>query len=213
VDPLSELAQRIAACERCQRLVAWRAATARPGWWARPVPGFGDPEARLVVVGLAPSRAGANAHGRMFTGDRSADLLVRTLFDLGLASQPCSRDLGDGLVLEGVWLTAAARCAPPGNRPLASELGACRDYLAEELALLPWRSLVALGRIAWDAAQRAVALHPVAFAHGTTRRVGDKLLLASYHPSPQNTNTGRLSPTMLRAVLGEGAAYAGVATT
>jgi uracil-DNA glycosylase family 4 len=213
-DPLSALEAQIVACRRCARLVAWRETTARAGWWARPVPGFGDPSARVVVVGLAPSLRGANQTGRMFSNDASARVLTRALHAVGAASQPTSLGPGDGLVLSGVWLSAACRCAPPANRPTATELAACRPFLAAELAALPWRSAVALGAVAWATLADALGYARAPFAHGA-RRVDPegRLLLASYHPSPQNTNTGRLRPDMLEAVLAEAIGYAGSATT
>ncbi len=214
MDRLGALAQQIVRCDRCPRLAQWRCATARPGWVARPVPGWGDPEAAVLVVGLAPSLRGANAHGRMFTGDPSAQFLVSALWRCGLASQPRSTDRDDGLRLRSVWLSAALRCVPPANRPTSAELTACRSYLREELSVLNWRCAVALGSVAWSALQRALGLVPVAFRHGADRTLPDgRHLLASYHPSPQNTNTGRLHPAMLDAVLELATRYASSATT
>lgn len=198
---LALLAEQIASCRRCPRLTEYCSSTSLDGWWARPVPGSGDPTARLVLVGLAPSLRGANAHGRMFTGDPSAATLTRALFDLGLASAPTSTARDDGLVLNGVWLTAAARCAPPRNRPLAAELSNCRDWLRAELDALPWRSAVALGSVAWSALGTVLGAALPPFAHGARARHAERSLFASYHPSPQNTNTGRLTLQMLEEVL------------
>jgi uracil-DNA glycosylase len=170
-------------------------------YWGRPVPGFGDPAARLVLVGLAPAAHGANRTGRMFTGDRSGDWLYGALHAHGFASQPTSQHRGDGLVLRDAYVTAAARCAPPGNKPAGEELDACRSFLVEELALLRRKRVVlALGKIAFDAylAARYAARQPVPrprpkFIHGGRVDLGDVVLWASYHPSQQNTFTGRLT--------------------
>jgi len=201
VDALALLGHQVAGCTRCPRLVEYVRAHAQRGWWARPVPGSGDPSARLVLVGLAPSLRGANAHGRMFTGDASAATLTEALFALGLASAPASVGPEDGLELRDVWLTAAARCAPPANRPTAAELARCRPWLSRELELLPWRSAVALGSVAWAALGAALGVRLPRFAHGASATLGERTLWASYHPSPQNTNTGRLTPAMLLEVL------------
>lgn len=218
---LDELEAQVVGCRRCPRLVAWReqvaadkrAAFADDDYWGRPVPGFGDPQARLVIVGLAPAAHGANRTGRMFTGDRSGDFLYGSLHRTGFANQPMSRHSGDGLRLEGCWVTAPVRCAPPGNRPKAAERDNCAPYLAGELRLLPFRVVVALGGYGWDNCLRQ--LGPVRpkpdFAHGAehTFPAGEAAhadpgtavtLLASYHPSQQNTFTGRLTPPMLDAV-------------
>ena len=179
-------------------------------YWGRPVPGFGDPNARLVVIGLAPAAHGSNRTGRVFTGDRSAAFLVRGLYDAGFASQPTSDHRGDGLRYRDLYLTAAVRCVPPDNRPTPEEWGRCRPYLERELALLTEaRAYLALGGFAWEATLDAAArVHGVArprvpFAHGAcaTLSAGRPLVFASYHPSPQNTNTGRLTPEMFRRLL------------
>lgn len=200
------------ACGACPRLVAWReqvgrdrrAAFADWTYWSKPVPGFGDPAARLIVLGLAPAAHGANRTGRMFTGDRSGDFLFASLHRTGFASQPTSTTRDDGLTLSDCWITAAVRCAPPANRPTAVERDTCAQWLTRELALLPARVIVVLGGFAWDAALRA--LGPVRprprFGHAARTRVGRHTLLASYHPSQQNTFTGRLTPDMLDEVLG-----------
>lgn len=219
--PLAALEDAVVACHACPRLVAWReqvgrdrrAAFADWTYWSRPVPGFGDPAARLIVLGLAPAAHGANRTGRVFTGDRSGDFLFASLHRTGFASQPTSTTRDDGLTLSGCWITAAVRCAPPANRPTAAERDTCAQWLTAELALLPARVIVALGGFAWDAALRA--LGPVRprprFSHAARARVGEHTVLASYHPSQQNTFTGRLTPGMLddvfvaaRALLAEG---------
>ncbi len=215
---LAALNSAIVACRRCPRLVAHREAVARlrkprySSWdyWGRPVPGVGDARARILLVGLAPAAHGANRTGRMFTGDGSGEFLTAALHRGGLASQPTSEHRGDGLRLRGAYLTSAARCAPPGNRPLPEELDACRGYLVSELRLLRGlRVIVALGRVAFDAVLRAASdlewhrPYPrPAFAHGAeaviARPSGQPVvLLASYHPSRQNTQTGRLTAGML----------------
>lgn len=177
-------------------------------YWGRPVPGFGDPAARLLIVGLAPAAHGANRTGRLFTGDRSGDFLFAALHRAGLANQAESRDRDDGLELSGVWISPLVRCAPPANKPTPEEIAACRAYLARELALLVGvRTVLALGGIAWrgflDVArdQGEWTGAPPRFAHGACVEVGSRRLLGSYHPSQQNTFTGRLTPAMLDAVL------------
>jgi len=215
--PLDILADEISHCTRCPRLVAWREQVARERrrmyrdeeYWGRPVPGFGDPNARILILGLAPAAHGANRTGRVFTGDRSGDFLYRALYAVGLASQPTSVRRGDGLILRNVFITAACRCAPPANRPTPEELRNCRPWLEGELELLPRiRVVVALGRIAFDdylavAGQRRSAF---LFAHNRVHRLGPGLpvLISSYHPSQQNTQTGRLTAAMFRKVF-EGA--------
>lgn len=209
LDLLSDLVTR---CRACPRLVAWREQVGRDKraaytdweYWARPVPGFGDPAARLVVVGLAPAAHGANRTGRMFTGDRSGDFLYASLHRTGFASQPTSCRRGDGLTLRDCWITAAVRCAPPDNTPTATERDTCAGWLRSELDLLPARLVVALGGFAWQALLRQ--LGPVRprprFGHGARTMVGGYELLGSYHPSQQNTFTGRLTPDMLDDVFG-----------
>jgi len=177
-------------------------------YWARPVPGFGDPAAELVVVGLAPAAHGANRTGRMFTGDRSGDWLYRALHRAGYANQPTSDHREDGLRLTGAWVTAVVRCAPPANKPTTVERDTCLPYLAEELGLLSRaRTLVALGSFAWDGALRALAAlgHPAPrpkpkFSHGAETEVGPYTMIGSYHVSQQNTFTGKLTEEMLDAV-------------
>jgi uracil-DNA glycosylase family 4 len=214
---LARLGARIVACRRCPRLVRHREASAAAPprryagqtYWARPLPGFGDPGARLLLVGLAPAAHGGNRTGRMFTGDRSGDWLFEALHHAGFASQPTSRHRRDGLELDDAWITAALRCAPPANKPTPAELRACEPYLLEELRVLTRvRVIVALGRIGWQAYLRsrralgaAPALATPRFAHGAVTRFADGVvLLASYHPSQQNTFTGRLTRAMLRRV-------------
>lgn len=219
-------------CRACPRLVAHRErvgqekrrAYREEAYWARPVPSFGDERARLLIVGLAPAAHGANRTGRMFTGDSSGDWLYRALHRAGFANQPSSRSRGDGLELRGAYVTAAAHCAPPGNKPDPRELGSCRGFLAGEIAALrsrarPGRPLVllALGAIAHRATLAALrslgtALPTrVAFAHGATTSIpdGSVILLDSYHPSRQNTQTGRLTEAMLDDVVGKARALLG----
>ncbi len=179
-----------------------RAAYAQETYWGRPVAGFGDPEARIVVFGLAPAAHGANRTGRFFTGDRSGDFLFAALHRAGFASKPVSRHREDGLRLSGLWITAAVRCAPPQNRPTPAERDACLPYSARELGLLNARVLVCLGAFAWDAALRLLQIRPKPkFGHGAEVASGGPVLLGCYHPSQQNTFTGVLKPQMLDAVL------------
>ena len=216
---LDRLARQIVACRRCPRLLAWaqdvvqhkRPAFAAQAYWGHPVSGFGDPAARVLLVGLAPAAHGALRTGRLFTGDRSGDFLFAALHRAGFANQPVSRDRSDGLRLRGAWLTAALRCAPPANHPLPLELANCLPYLECELERLPRvRVIVALGAIAHRQTLRALAL-PAAhcrFAHAAECAAGRYRLLASYHPSQQNTFTRRLTPAMLDAVLARARAVA-----
>lgn len=206
----------IVACRRCPRLVRCREhAAAEPPrrfvgqtYWARPVPGFGDPAARLLVVGLAPAAHGGNRTGRVFTGDRSGDWLYAALHRAGFANQPTSRERDDGLALSGAYVSCVVRCAPPGNRPVPAERDRCLGYLARELAALrQLRAIVALGGFAWDGVLAAAAQlgHPIPrprpqFGHGAETTIGPWRLLASYHVSQQNTFTGRLTEPMLDSV-------------
>ncbi|PKQ24406.1 MAG: uracil-DNA glycosylase [Actinobacteria bacterium HGW-Actinobacteria-5] len=213
---LAELDARVSVCRACPRLVAWRedVATAKRAsfagepYWGRPIAGWGDPDPWLVVLGLAPAAHGGNRTGRVFTGDRSGDWLFAALHRAGLAASPTSVHSGDGQRLTGVRIVAAVRCAPPANKPTPAERDTCAPWLAAELALLPSvRVLLCLGGFAWD-----VALHQLArtgrpvprprprFGHGVVAPVGDLWLLGSYHPSQQNTFTGRLTPAMLDEV-------------
>jgi len=214
---LGALAGRIVGCRLCPRLVRHREASAAEpprryrgqDYWARPLPGFGDPHARVLVVGLAPAAHGGNRTGRMFTGDRSGDWLFRALHAAGLANQPTSVHPKDGLRLRGAYITAALRCAPPANKPQPIEMQRCQPYLLEELALLgEVRVVVALGKIGWDAylrARRAAGLplpRPLPrFGHAARSTMPDgTVLLGSFHPSQQNTFTGRLTRPMLGRV-------------
>jgi uracil-DNA glycosylase len=219
VRRLRVIADEILACRDCPRLVAHvaRVAVVKKrefaswSYHARPLPGWGDARARIALVGLAPAAHGGTRTGRPFTGDSSGAFLAAALHRAGLASQPTSEAAGDGLRLHDVFITLAARCAPPANKPTPDELLRCRRFLVAELGALPRLSVVvALGRIAWDAVLRAapaLGLEPdparPAFGHGARARLGSLVLLGSYHPSRQNTNTGRLVPAMLDAVLGE----------
>jgi uracil-DNA glycosylase len=204
--------QEVAACRRCPRLVAWREEVARTRrraymdweYWGRPVPGFGDPNGRVLVVGLAPAAHGANRTGRNFTGDSSGDFLYRALYKAGFASQPSSRARDDGLELTDMYIAAVCRCAPPGNRPSPQELENCRPFLERELDLLSrLKVIVALGGIAFEGVQRSLrglglAVARLEFGHCRLHLLGEGVpaLLASYHPSRQNTQTGRLTEAM-----------------
>ncbi len=218
-EALAALGAEVVQCRACPRLVAWReevavvkrAAFRDQDYWGRPVPGFGDPAARIVVLGLAPAAHGGNRTGRIFTGDRSGDWLFAALFRAGLANQPTSVSLDDGLTLSDCWVTAAVRCAPPVNRPTPAERDACTGtWLVPELELLvAKRVVVCLGGFAWDAALRVLASGPSAirprprFGHGAEVTLGSGAgltLLGSYHVSQQNTFTGRLTEPMLDAV-------------
>jgi uracil-DNA glycosylase len=203
--------REVAACRRCPRLVSWREEVARTGraayagqvYWGRGVPGFGDAGASLVIVGLAPAAHGANRTGRMFTGDRSGDWLFAALHRTGFASQPTSTSRDDGLTLTGAYITAAVHCAPPQNKPDPSERAACAPYLARELALLRDAVVVvALGQFAWQAVAAHAGLRPrPAFGHlAESALPGGTVLLGSYHPSQQNTFTGKLTVPMFDAV-------------
>ena len=214
---LDRLNRRIVACARCPRLVAHRAATAASPprryrgqtYWARPLPGFGDPRAELLLVGLAPAANGGNRTGRMFTGDESGNWLYRALWEAGFANQATSEHRDDGLALTGAYISAAVRCAPPANKPTLPEIAACQPYLLEELVLFDrLRVVVGLGRIGWQAylrARRELGEPPPRpaprFGHGGQARFDDGVtLIASYHPSQQNTFTGKLTRPMLREI-------------
>lgn len=217
---LAELEARITHCVRCPRLQTHCAEVARvrkrrwADWeyWGRPVPSFGDPMARLLLVGLAPGAHGSNRTGRHFTGDGSGDFLYPALYETGFASQPKATSREDGLRLKDLWITAVARCAPPGNRPLPAELANCAPFLDEEIALLPRvKGMLALGKIAFDGLVAHLVRTgqikrrgPLHFGHGVCYEIpGERFLMASYHPSLQNTNTGKLTLPMLLAVLNE----------
>ncbi|MEO6627115.1 MAG: uracil-DNA glycosylase [Aquihabitans sp.] len=213
MDSLDALRRDVIECRACPRLVAWREQVGREkrasfrddDYWARPVPGFGDPAARLLVVGLAPAAHGANRTGRMFTGDRSGDFLFAALHRAGYANQPGSVSCDDGLELRDVWITAPVRCAPPANKPTVVERDACRPFLEREIALLPAvRVFLALGGFGYQGLASFLGVRPrPKFGHGVEAPVGDgRTILGSYHVSQQNTFTGRLTPDMLDEVLG-----------
>jgi uracil-DNA glycosylase family 4 len=216
---LDRLEAEIVGCRACPRLVAWReqvghekrAAYRDDDYWARPVPGFGDPDAHLVIVGLAPAAHGANRTGRMFTGDRSGDFLYAALHRCGYANKPTSVSRDDGLRLDGAWITAPVRCAPPQNKPTPTERDACRPFLDRELALLPnARVFLALGAFGYQVVAGLLDVRPrPPFAHGAqVPAPGDRTILCSYHVSQQNTFTGRLTPDMLDTVLEQARALA-----
>ena len=216
-DSLTRVNRAAIRCRKCPRLVAWRAETAANPprryhgykYWGRPLPGFGDGDARLLIVGLAPAAHGGNRTGRMFTGDRSGDWLYRALFEHGFANQAESVDRDDGLELTDCYISAAVRCAPPANKPARDEFDNCRGYLVRDLRLLPrLRVVLALGKIAFDSYLKAAAEAGQAlprprpkFGHGSRHELGNGLiLLGSYHPSQQNTFTGKLTVPMFHDV-------------
>jgi uracil-DNA glycosylase len=216
---LARLESDVVECRACPRLVAWReqvaaekrAAYRDEQYWGRPIPGFGDPAARIVVLGLAPAAHGANRTGRVFTGDRSGDWLFRAMHRAGLANQPTSVAADDGLILDGAWVTAAVKCAPPGNQPLPAERDACAPFLARELAALTHvRVIVCLGQFGFDAACRHLGVSPrPRFGHGIDVQLDARpTLVCSFHPSQQNTFTGRLTEPMLDAVFTRAVAIA-----
>jgi uracil-DNA glycosylase len=215
---METLASRITRCTKCARLRTYcqgvaaekRRAFMEQTYWGKPVAGFGDPAARIWIIGLAPAAHGANRTGRVFTGDRSGDFLFAALHRAGFANQPTSSHAGDGLVLNGVYISAAVRCAPPGNKPLPEEIANCSGYLDEEWRLLKnCRVLLALGRIGWEAAlalarRQGCEVGAAAFGHGAKVRLNDRRwLLGSYHVSQQNTFTGKLTTGMFDRVLEE----------
>jgi len=215
---LAQLNERVISCRKCPRLVRYREHVARTKrrafrdwtYWGRPVPGFGDPCAELLILGLAPAAHGGNRTGRVFTGDRSGDFLFRMLHRAGFANQPASTHRGDGLRLCHAYIVAAIRCAPPANKPSRSEICNCRPFLVQELAVLRPRAVLALGKIAFDAYLSLLVEQgslpgraPCKFAHGASYQLPGALprLFAAYHPSQQNTLTGRLTPAMFLRVL------------
>jgi uracil-DNA glycosylase family 4 len=225
-DSFRQLESEVHACRRCPRLVEWREASAAApprrfkgeDYWARPVAGFGDPQAPIAITGLAPAAHGANRTGRMFTGDRSGDWLYAALHRAGLATQPESVRSDDGLQLRGAYVTAVVRCAPPANRPAPAERDNCLPYLARELALLErCQTIVALGAFAWDGALRALRELGVEtprprprVGHGAEAGAGEWTLLGCYHPSQQNTFTGRLTEPMLDRIFTRARELAGM---
>ena len=217
MESLRQLSNRVIRCKRCPRLVRWRAQAAEDAprrykglaYWAKPLPGFGDTRARLLIVGLAPAAHGGNRTGRFFTGDRSGDWLFEALYASGFANQPTSVGVSDGLRLRDCYITAAVRCAPPANKPAKEEFENCRPYLVREIQLLRRvRVILALGKISFDSFLKAYLENGGAvpkprpqFSHGAAFQLGSDLtLLASYHPSQQNTFTGKLTPQMFHAV-------------
>jgi uracil-DNA glycosylase family 4 len=218
-DSLAKLEEEITRCQRCPRLVEWREQVAadppkryrEEAYWARPVPGFGDPEARIVLLGLAPGANGSNRTGRMFTGDRSGDWLYAALHRAGLASQPKAVGKSDGLDLRNCWITAVVRCAPPANKPTPAERDECLPWLERELLLLDRaRVIVCLGSFAWDGAIRSLRQMDLEiprpkprFGHGSRATVGDYEMLGCFHPSQQNTFTGKLTEPMLDSIFAE----------
>jgi uracil-DNA glycosylase family 4 len=214
-DSLDRIRDEVVDCRRCSRLVAWREQVAREkvarfadwDYWGRPVPGFGDPRARVLILGLAPAAHGGNRTGRIFTGDRSGDFLYASLHRTGFANQPTSESIDDGLRVDDAYLCAVNRCAPPANKPTPAERDNCLPYLEREIdALSQLRVIVALGAFAWNGALRALAsLGPVVrphpkFGHLAEAEVGPYRLLGCFHPSQQNTFTGKLTPAMVDAV-------------
>jgi uracil-DNA glycosylase len=216
---LSSLQQHIIACRRCPRLVQWRQEVARgkvrrfasEKYWGKPIPSFGDPRARLLLVGLAPAAHGGNRTGRMFTGDESGNWLFRALYEVGFANQPASTHRGDGLALTDCYITATLRCAPPQNKPTADEIFSCASYLLKELTLLTRvRVVIGLGKIGFEAALRAyreigrISFKAIPrFGHGASYTFDDLTFIASYHPSQQNTFTGKLTREMFEGVFVE----------
>jgi uracil-DNA glycosylase family 4 len=214
---LHTLNEQIVACRKCPRLVEYRERVAQEKrrafreqrYWGKPVPGFGDPQAKLLILGLAPAAHGGNRTGRVFTGDRSGDFLFAALYAAGFANQPTSVQRDDGLQLKNAYVAAAARCAPPDNKPLLSELANCRPYLLRELEILQPKAVLALGKIGWEAyltilkeQGSIVARAAFAFAHGAEADLPNGVrLFGVYHPSQQNTQTGRVTPAMYAKVL------------
>jgi uracil-DNA glycosylase family 4 len=222
---LAVIERAVVACRACPRLVEWRERTAREKvarfrdqeYWGRPVPGFGDPSAGVMIVGLAPAAQGGNRTGRIFTGDRSGDFLYASLHRVGLSNQPTSTDRGDGLRLLGTYVTAVNRCAPPSNKPTPTERDACLPFLEREIgALDQLRVIVALGSFAWDGVLRALTANGLAvprpkprFGHGAEVWVAPITLVGCFHPSQQNTFTGKLTQAMMDEVMGRAVALGG----
>jgi uracil-DNA glycosylase family 4 len=217
---LRVLNEEIVLCRKCPRLVKYREKVAREKrrayreweYWGKPIPGFGDAQAQLLILGLAPAAHGGNRTGRMFTGDRSGDFLYAALHKAGFANQPISLHRGDGLQLRHSYITATCRCAPPGNKPLPREIANCRGYIERELEILKPKAILALGKIAWDGYLEILKHRGVIasralykFAHGAEAQIAPRTprLFGVYHPSQQNTQTGRVTPTMYAKVLSE----------
>jgi len=215
---LLKVQAQVVSCRRCPRLVDYREGVARTkrreflGWqyWGRPVPGFGDPRAQLLILGLAPAAHGGNRTGRVFTGDRSGDFLYQALYKVGLANQPTSQNSDDGLKLNGAYVTAAVKCAPPDNKPSVDETSNCSGYLASEIdSLKDLKAILCLGQFAFNAVMRTIrnkynlSQSSAKFGHGKVLRLGDgiPLIMCSYHPSPRNTQTGKLTEKMFLSVL------------
>lgn len=222
---LDEIRQQIVACNRCERLRTYctriaaekKAAHRHDVYWGKPVPGFGDPNARVLVLGLAPAAHGANRTGRVFTGDGSGDFLMRAMHAAGFASVTTSQRIDDGLTLTDAYIISAVRCAPPDNKPLPQEIAACHPHLVAEVAALPRITvIVALGRIGFDATWRLLATRGIVirprpvFGHGVVVRTAGPTVIGSFHPSRQNTNTGKLTAPMLESVFRQAAKAAAV---
>ncbi|MEL9991182.1 MAG: uracil-DNA glycosylase [Thermoproteus sp.] len=212
---MERLVAELIQCRRCPRLVEYRESVPPLPrfkgqiYWRRPVPPWGDPQARIMVVGLAPAAHGGNRTGRMFTGDSSAQFLFKALHAVGLSNNPYSISRDDGTKVRCVYITSAVKCAPPKNKPTAEEVDNCSYWLKAELEIVKPRAVVALGRIAWEAVFKAMDVRAPEFAHGAFVDVGPMRVFASYHPSPRNTNTGRLDLQSLIEVFEAAKAYAG----
>ena len=217
-SPLLKVRAQVVGCRRCPRLVEYREEVARNKrkefldchYWGRPVPGFGDPDASLLIVGLAPAAHGGNRTGRVFTGDRSGDFLYKALYKMGLANQPTSQNSEDGLKLNGAYVTAAVKCAPPDNKPSVDETSNCSEYLASEMeSLRDLKAILCLGQFAFNAVIRTIQnkynlpQSSAKFRHGKVLGLGDGIppIICSYHPSPRNTQTGKLNERMFLSVL------------
>jgi uracil-DNA glycosylase len=210
MNDLRLLNDEITACRRCPRLVEWREKVAvekrksfaLETYWGRAVPAFGDPAADRLIVGLAPAAHGANRTGRMFTGDRSGDWLFRALHKAGVANQATSVSADDGLVLTGVLMAAVAHCAPPDNKPTPEEIANCRTFLSRTIALRPWKSILCLGSLSWDHVHRTLGVRKTPFGHGAIHSLPEgRTIVGCYHPSQQNTFTGRLTEEMLDSAI------------
>lgn len=210
-NEFQDLNNKIIACQRCPRLIEWcqkvaqekRKSFAQDDYWGKPVPNFGDPQALGLIVGLAPAAHGANRTGRMFTGDRSGDWLFRAMYRAGLATQPDATHAQDGLELKNVLITASCHCAPPQNKPTRDEINNCKSHLDDTLALRPWKAFLCLGNIGWTELFKALGQKPVPkFGHGVEFKTDQGVtVIGSYHPSQQNTFTGRLTEKMLDEVM------------